>query len=42
MLSSLGVTVTVCADMSFKFHVSVVGEIKNGAEYGKDEDGTSA
>lgn len=41
-MSSTGVTVTVCADMSFRFHVNVLGEIKNGAEYGNDDEGTSA
>ena len=42
MLSLDGVTVTVCADISLRFQVSVEGEIKKGAEYGKDESGTSA
>jgi len=28
--------------MSFRFHVNVLGEIKNGAEYGDEEEGTSA
>ena len=41
-MSSIGVTVTVCADMSFRFHVNVLGTIQNGAKYGKDESGTSA